>query len=33
MALGVGLFVNLDRTSNWGKLFMYQALAGIGNLS
>lgn len=30
MLLGTGLLLDLDRTSNWGKLAMYQALAGAG---
>ncbi|KAH8144699.1 uncharacterized protein LAJ45_11293 [Morchella importuna] len=30
MALGIGLLVNLDRTSSWSKLAIYQILAGIG---
>lgn len=32
MALGVGLLVNLDRTSSWSKIIIYQVLAGIGKL-
>lgn len=30
MVLGLGLFVDLNRTSNWGKLAMYQMIAGAG---
>jgi Na+/melibiose symporter-like transporter len=30
MTLGFGLFIDLDRTSNWGKLVMYQFIAGLG---
>lgn len=30
MVLGMGLFVDLNRTSNWGKIAMYQIIAGAG---
>jgi len=30
MTLGMGLFVDLNRTSNWGKIAMYQIIAGAG---
>ena len=30
MVLGIGLFVDLNRTSNWGKIAMYQIIAGAG---
>ncbi|KAF8456321.1 major facilitator superfamily domain-containing protein [Terfezia claveryi] len=30
MVLGMGLFVDLNRTSNWGKITMYQIIAGAG---
>jgi len=30
MTLGFGLFIDMDRTSNWGKLVVYQFIAGIG---
>ncbi|TGZ81959.1 MFS general substrate transporter [Ascodesmis nigricans] len=30
MTLGTGLYIDLDRTSNWGKLFMYQFISGVG---
>jgi EmrB/QacA subfamily drug resistance transporter len=30
MTLGYGLFVDFDANSNWGKLAMYQIIAGVG---
>lgn len=30
MTLGYGLFVDFDAHSNWGKLAMYQIIAGVG---
>jgi EmrB/QacA subfamily drug resistance transporter len=30
MTLGYGLFVNFSANSNWGKLAMYQIIAGVG---
>ncbi|KAF8469576.1 major facilitator superfamily domain-containing protein [Kalaharituber pfeilii] len=30
MVLGTGLFTNLNQTSNWGKIVMYQVISGIG---
>jgi len=30
MALGIGLFVDLDATANWAKIIIFQILAGIG---
>lgn len=30
MTLGFGLFINLDRTSSWAKIIIYQLIAGSG---
>lgn len=30
MTIGVGLLINLDRTSSWAKIVIYQLIAGIG---
>lgn len=30
MTLGTGLYIDLDRTSSWAKLVMYQLISGIG---
>ena len=30
MTIGFGLFIDLNRSSNWGKLVVYQFVAGIG---
>lgn len=30
MILGMGLFVDLNRTSNWAKIILYQVIAGAG---